>query len=64
MKTESKKSNELSSDFEIESPLKDHEIHHNEHHIIIKEGEPVTVPRVFLKNLVTEKVIKSLPKEG
>jgi hypothetical protein len=49
---------------EIKEPLKDHEIHHNDFHIIIKKGELVSVPRLFLPNLVTEGVIKTIPKEG
>jgi hypothetical protein len=51
-------------EIEIQNPLKDHEIHHNDIHIIIKKGEPVPVPRLFLPNLVTEGVIKTIPKEG
>jgi len=55
---------ELSEDVEI-TPLKDFPpgIHQNEIHIDnIKEGEPVTIPRQFLRNMVTEKVIKEIPK--
>ena len=49
------------------TPLRDFPsgIHHNEIHIDnIKEGVPVTIPRMFLSNMVTEGVIKSIPKEG
>ena len=45
-------------------PLRDFPqgIHQNEINIDIKEGVPVTIPRRFLQNLVTEKVIKNIPK--
>ena len=46
-------------------PLRDFPqgIHQNEVNIDnIKEGIPVTIPRRFLRNLVTEKVIKNIPK--
>lgn len=46
-------------------PLRDFPqgIHQNEIHIDnIKEGEPVTIPRQFLQNMVTEKVISKIPK--
>jgi len=55
---------DMNEEIEIKNPLKDHEIHHNDIHIIIKKGEPVPVPRLFLPNLVTEGVIKSIQKEG
>lgn len=42
-------------------PLKNHEIHHNQHHIIIEKGVKVTVPEKFLQTLVTEKVINKIP---
>lgn len=45
-------------------PLKNHEIHHNKYDIIIEEGVPVAIPRIFLPNMVTEGVIKEIPKEG
>ena len=55
---------ELSAEVEI-IPLRDFPqgIHQNEINIDnIKEGVPVTIPRRFLRNLVTEKVIKNIPK--
>lgn len=61
--TVKKKVVDFTDKFEIEKPLKDHEIHFNECHIFIKEGEPVTVPRLFAQNMVTEGVIKELPKK-
>ena len=48
-------------------PLRDFPsgIHWNHIHIVnIKEGQPVAIPRMFLPNMVTEGVIKSIPKEG
>lgn len=70
-KTDSKKSNSkisaeyLLQDVEI-TPLKDFPsgIHHNQYNFDIKEGVSVTIPRMFLPNMVTEGVIKELPKEG
>ena len=49
------------------TPLRDFPqgIHQNEIHIDnIKEGVSVSIPRKFLQNMLTEGVIKSLPKEG
>lgn len=43
-------------------PEKDFLIHHNQFHIEIKEGLPVSIPRKFLQNMVTEGVIKDIPK--
>lgn len=43
-------------------PKKDFRITHNQFDIVIKEGVSVPVPRIFLQNLVTEKVIDKLPK--
>jgi hypothetical protein len=43
-------------------PLKDFLIHHNQFHIEIKEGVPVSIPQKFLQNMVTENVIKEIPK--
>ena len=45
-------------------PLKDFPsgIHQNQWHFEIKEGVPVTIPRHFLPNMVTEGVIKEIPK--
>lgn len=46
-------------------PLRDFPqgIHQNEIHINnIKKGEKVAVPRRFLQNMVTEKVINKIPK--
>ena len=63
-KEEEKKVLDLTDTFEIKNPLKDHEIHWNEYHKIIKEGESVTVARLFAQNMVTEGVIKELPKKG
>ena len=63
-KTEDKKNTvDPMSDVEI-MPLKNHEIHWNHIDIIIKEGDLVAIPRLFLQNMVTEGVIKSLLKEG
>lgn len=39
-------------------------IHQNQWHFDIKEGVPVAIPRHFLPNMVTEGIIKKLPKEG
>lgn len=39
-------------------PLKDFEVKHNEFHYKIKKGEKIKVHKMFLKNLVTEKVIE------
>jgi hypothetical protein len=55
---------ELSNEVEI-MPLRDFPqgIHHNEVHIDnIKKGKPVTIPRLFLQNMVTEKVINEIPE--
>ena len=55
---------EKSDEVEI-IPLRDFQpgIHQNEIHIdSIKMGEPVTIPRQFLQNMVTEKVISKIPK--
>ena len=55
---------QLSENVEI-IPLRDFKpgIHHNEIHIDnIKAGVPVTIPRQFLQNMVTEKVINKIPK--
>ena len=43
-------------------PLKDHKITHNQWDIELKEGVSVPVPRIFLQNMVTEGVIKEIPK--
>ena len=46
-------------------PLRDFApgIHHNDIHVDnIKMGEPVTIPRKFLRNMVTEKVIDKIPQ--
>ena len=54
---------EKTDDVEI-IPLRDFEpgIHQNEIHIDnIKKGVPVTIPRKFLRNMVTEKVIEEIP---
>ncbi len=51
----------LQGEIEI-TPEKDFHIVQNEIDIYLKTGEPVTVPRKFLQNLVTEKVIDKLPK--
>lgn len=45
-------------------PLKNFTITHNDYHIELKEGVSVPVPRLFLQNMVTEGVIKELPKKG
>ena len=45
-------------------PLKDFRITHNEYDIVIKEGETASIPQKFLQNMLTEGVIKKLPKEG
>jgi hypothetical protein len=47
-------------------PLRDFPqgIHQNEIHIEIREGVPVSIPRRFLKNMLTEKIIAKLPNEG
>lgn len=39
-------------------PLRDFTIKHNEHFIELKKGEKIDVPKKFLQNLKTEKVIK------
>jgi hypothetical protein len=47
------------------TPLKDFPqgIHQNQIHIDeIKEGVPVSIPQKFLQNMVTEGVIKEIPK--
>jgi len=36
---------------------KNHEIHFNEHHIVIKKGEEVKVPKMFIETLKVEQVI-------
>ena len=71
MKISKKKDSLISSEYKGQSveitPLRDFPsgIHHNAIHIDnIKEGVPVTIPRMFLSNMVTEGVIKSIPKEG
>lgn len=48
------------------TPLKDfpNGINHNQWSFEIKEGVPVTIPRKFLQNMVTEGIIAKLPKEG
>lgn len=51
----------LTTEVEIK-PLKDFHIVQNKIDIILKAGETVTVPRQFLQNLVTEKVIEKIPK--
>ncbi len=38
--------------------LRDFHIKHNEHDIEIKKGDVVNVPKMFIPNLITEKVIK------
>lgn len=43
-------------------PEKNHHIVHNQWNIELKEGVPVPIPRMFLKNMVTEGVIKKIPK--
>jgi hypothetical protein len=54
---------ELPTEIEI-MPLRDFQITHNQYHIVIKEGVPVAIPRIFLKNMVTEKIINKIPNEG
>ena len=39
-------------------PLKDFHISHNGVDIVIKEGERIEVPKLYIQNLKTEKVIK------
>jgi len=39
-------------------PLRDFKIVHNEHCIELIKGERVEVPKMFVQNLKTEKVIK------
>lgn len=43
-------------------PNRDFRITHNQYDIIIEKGVPVTIPRLFLQNMVTEKVIEKIPK--
>jgi hypothetical protein len=43
------------------TPEKDFHIVHNQWNIELKEGVPVPIPRIFLKNMVTEGVIKKIP---
>jgi hypothetical protein len=43
-------------------PLKDFHIVQNEIDIVIKTGVLVTIPRRFLQNMVTEKVIEKFQK--
>lgn len=43
--------------FEKLIALKDWEIHHNEYHLIIKKGEEIKVPKMFIETLKVEKVI-------
>jgi hypothetical protein len=51
-------------DFLIENPLKDFRIFQPPNYdIIIKKGEPVSVPEIFKQNLITEKIIRS-KKDG
>lgn len=57
MKDEKKVKEKLPASTEI-MPLKDFRIVHNEHDIEIKKGEKMRVPEMFIKNLLTEKVIK------
>ena len=54
-----RKSQDLDSDTAAPvRALKAFVIHHNEHHIEIKEGDDVSgVPAMFIKNLKTEGVI-------
>ena len=61
-KSQEKTLKDLLKGVEIKNPLKDFRITHNQFDIVIKKGEPVTVPSKFLQNLVTEKVIDKLPK--
>ena len=42
-------------------PEKDFHITHNKWDIVLKEGEPVPIPQMFLQNMVTEGVIKKIP---
>ena len=39
------------------TPLRDFHILHNEHDIKIVKGEDISVPKQFIQNLKTEKVI-------
>lgn len=47
-----------SSGMEKINPLKDHVINFNNVKIEIKKGESIEVPKMFIPNLKTEKVIK------
>ncbi len=52
---------DLSEDFKIENPLKDHDIFMPplvDPPIEIKKGEPVSIPNFLKQTMITEKVIK------
>lgn len=51
---------ELSGEVEI-MPKKDFHLVQNEIDIVIQAGVSVPIPRKFLQNMVTEKVIDKLP---
>ncbi len=61
MARKNKSVEELPEEVEI-LPLKDFHIVQNEIDITIKKGESVAIPRRFLQNMVTEKVIDKIPK--
>ena len=62
-KPEEKPAKKLDMLEEVEiMPLSDFRITHNEYDIIIKEGVSVPIPRLFLQNMVTEKVIDKIPE--
>ena len=48
---------DLSSVTETVTPKKDHVIHQNEFHYVLKKGEPIKVNKRFIEALKTEKVI-------
>ena len=52
VKVEKKKSG-----FKKVKPLKDFRIKFNQYDIVLKKGEEIEVPEIFLANLKTEKVI-------
>lgn len=45
------------TDLQVIIPLKDWHIVFNEHDITLVEGDEIEVPKIFLENLKTEKVI-------
>jgi hypothetical protein len=57
---EKEKSSKSSKKTEMKEvkPLKDFTIVQNEHKYELKKGEAIEVPKMFLQNLKTEKVIK------